>query len=116
MIHFPSQVAHSHFYCVLLQTMQTECHKGVKCPSLGFKCPTRGIKKQENTWLGEGVSLGTAGIDWWILFNIYQDDEVNQSKDKIKRSRKQKGASKIQREKKQDKKKRREAEQREAFQ
>ena len=47
---------------------------------------------------------------------ILKDDEGNQPKDKIKRSRKQKGTSKIQREKKQDKKKRREAEQREAFQ
>lgn len=68
---------------------------------------------------GRGVSLGTARIDWWILFNTLKEDEVNQPKDKIKRSvsgsRKQKSVSKMQREKKQDKKKRREAAQREAI-
>ena len=80
--------------------------------------PLGSRKKKIPDWEKGSVYYGTAGIDWWILFNILKEDEVNQPKDKNKRSasRRQKSASKIQREKKQDKKKRREAEQREAFQ
>lgn len=53
-----------------------------------------------------------------ILFNMLKGDEVNQPKDKMKRSvsgKKQKSASEMQKEKKQDRKKRRETEQREAI-
>lgn len=83
--------------------------------------PPLGSRNKKIPQTGRGVSLGTAGIDWWVLFNILKEDEVlNQQKDKIKRSalgsRKQKSASKTQREKRQDRKKRREAEQRKAIQ
>ena len=80
--------------------------------------PLGSRNKKMPDWSMGSVWALTAGIDWWILFNILKEDEVKQPKDKIKRSasvRKQKGASKMQREKKQEKKKIKEAEQREAI-